>query len=141
MRPITSYLTKARNVTAIAVQQCAPDKICPETVYPRIQWPSLTPLVLSWLHMVSYGLVWLPLAPFDPIWPSTAAFDHILPGLACLTLLDTIWPGFGPFDPVLPSTARYFCIRVVDRIKFHFPVSECYNKVYNKIDNVDQIIG
>ena len=96
-------------MTAIAVQQCAPDKICPETVYPRIQWSSLTPLVLSWLHMVSYGLVRPPLAPFDPIWPSTATFDHIFPGLACLTLFDIIWPGFAPFDPVLPSTARQFC--------------------------------
>ena len=98
-------------MTAIAVQQRDPDKICPETVYPGIQCPSLTPLVLSWLHMVSYGLVWPPLAPFDPIWPSTAPFDHILPGLACLTLLDTIWPGFAPFDPVLPHLTRFCPLR------------------------------
>ena len=88
-------------MTAIAVQQCTSDRICPETVYPGIQWPSLTPLVLSWLHMVSFGLVWLPLAPFDPISPSTAAFDHILPGLACLTLLDTIWPGFALYGQIV----------------------------------------
>ena len=96
MRPITCYLTKARNVTAIALQQCAPDKICPETVFPWIQWPSLASLVLSWLHMVSYGLVWPPLAPFDLIWPSTASFDHILVWLVghYLARFCPIWPGF-----------------------------------------------
>ena len=32
-------------------------------------------------------------------------------------------------------------IRVVNRIKFHFPVSECYNRVDNRIGNIAKIIG
>ena len=31
--------------------------------------------------------------------------------------------------------------RVVNRIKFHFPVSECYNRVDNRIGNIAKIIG
>ena len=31
-------------------------------------------------------------------------------------------------------------IRVVNRIKFHFPVSECYNRVDNRIGNIAKII-
>ena len=31
--------------------------------------------------------------------------------------------------------------RVVNRIKFHFPVSECYNRVDNRIGNIVKIIG
>ena len=32
-------------------------------------------------------------------------------------------------------------VRVVNRIKFHFPVSECYNKVDNRIGTIAKIIG
>ena len=31
--------------------------------------------------------------------------------------------------------------RVVNRIKFHFPVSECYDRVDNRIGNIGKIIG
>ena len=31
--------------------------------------------------------------------------------------------------------------RVVNRIKFHFPVIECYNRVDNRIGNIAKIIG
>ena len=32
-------------------------------------------------------------------------------------------------------------IRVVNRIKFHFPVGECYNRIDYRIDNIAKIIG
>ena len=32
-------------------------------------------------------------------------------------------------------------IRAFNRIKFHFPVSECYNRVDNRIGNIAKIIG
>ena len=31
--------------------------------------------------------------------------------------------------------------RAFNRIKFHFPVSECYNRVDNRIGNIAKIIG
>ena len=33
------------------------------------------------------------------------------------------------------------CTRAFNRIKFHFPVSECYNRVDNRIGNIAKIIG
>ena len=41
--------------------------------------------------------------------------------------------------PELPSYT--VGLRVVNRIKFHFPVSECYNRVNNIMGNIAKILG
>ena len=39
------------------------------------------------------------------------------------------------------ENGEWIMTRVVNRIKFHFPVSECYKRVDNRIGNIAKIIG
>ena len=43
--------------------------------------------------------------------------------------------------PMVWFGIRSISTRAFNRIKFHFPVSECYNRVDNRIGNIAKIIG